>query len=200
MAHGAIGALFRRAFALIARVGQQEHVERRRGAHRFQLLGDRLNCAGDARGILVVDGEEQRGTRFERRPRQRQIDRVGLLAAEQGDEAQRRVERAERDPAEGDRRQDEEQQLQRRRLLDGDHAIELVSEGGRQQSRAGEYRGTWYPIAAAPPRLGRGARLEVLIGHIEGNFRGQQFGAARVGNAANLLSGHSQLAHDFVHR
>ena len=127
MAQGAIGALLRRAVALIARVGQKEHVERRRAAHRFQLERDGLHRAGDARRILVIDREQQRGPRRQRRARRRQIDRVGLLAAEQRDEAQRRIERAERDPAEGDGRQNEEEHLQRRRLLDGEHAVELVA-------------------------------------------------------------------------
>ena len=153
MAQRAVRALLGGAFALIARVGQQEDVERCRAAHRFQFERDRLHRAGNARRILVINREKECRPRGQRRAGRRQIDRVGLLAAEQRNEAERRIERAERDPAEGDGRENKEEHLQRRCLLDSQHAIELVRKRRSENPGAREDGGAGHPIAAAAARL-----------------------------------------------
>ena len=87
-------------------------------------------------------------------------------------------ERAERDPAEGQRRQDEEQKLDRRDLHERQHAVELVGEGRRHERGAEEDGRARDPgAAAASGGAAPGTLGEILLRHVERRGSGRSAGS-----------------------
>ncbi len=177
-----VHALLRTARIVAARIRQHEHVEGGCAAVAGEILGHGLDGAGNAGRVFVIDGKQQRRARRERAAGRRQRDRIGAVVGIKRQEAHRGAERPERDPAEGDGRQHQEDELDRRHAHERQHAVEFIGEGAGEQHRARHHRGTRDPIA--PPRrrarLLRYARVEILLGHVERALDGQQRGIARV--------------------
>ena len=193
-----VSALLRLAVSLAAGVGENKDVERGRASHRLQLERDRLDRARDARWGLVIDGEEKRRARLQRAFGRRQRDRVRVLADEQRQEPEDARKRAERYPAEGDRRQHQKQELDGRELRQPEHVVELVGEGARQDGGAGKQRSPRDPIAFALALSPLCALAEILLGHIERGL-GRKRGILHIRQSSDTKA-RMGVAHDFVHR